>query len=130
MAAGNIYNRICDFFDRWLKPRRDRREISALESREFSDLGISRSEAVALVSGPTDVRERIAGMAERVGVDFGEMMETRWRALDLVRVCGSCTQRRTCAKYLRGHGPRDDYKDFCPNAKIFESLSETSRAVH
>lgn len=130
MANATVYNRVCDFFDRWLKPSRDLRDFALLEGREFADLALSRMDVMTFTSGPRDIRDRIAGMSGRLGVDFEELMEPHWRAVDIARNCTNCRERRACKRYLRGHGPREDFKDFCPNARAFEELSAAGGLTH
>lgn len=130
MASATLYNRVCSFFSRWRKKRNDLRDIAAIESFEFSDLGMCRSDLVNFASGPRDIRDRIEGMTGRLGLDYAEVMGPRWRAVEIARNCTNCGERRTCGKYLRGNGARDDYETFCPNARTFAGLLDENRPVH
>lgn len=124
--AASVFKRVHDLFCRQIKRRRDLAELSLLDGREFSDLGISASDARLLVSAHSDVGDRLAGMTTRLGLDYSEVMEPRWRAADIARTCSACTHRRACRRYLAGHGPRADYLDFCPNAQTFSALADAT----
>jgi uncharacterized protein YjiS (DUF1127 family) len=121
-----MLKRVQDLFCRQVKRIRDQRELSLLEGREFSDLGLCRSDARALAAG-SGVRDRIEGMTERLGLNYAAVMEPRWRAVDIARTCAHCGERRACRRYLAGHGPRADYEAFCPNAATFSALNDPKR---
>ena len=127
MTTTTMLKRVQDLFCRHIKRMRDLRELGLLEAREFSDLGLCRSDAYAMASGAGGVRDRIEGMTERLGLDYATVMEPHWRAVDIARNCAHCRERRACRRYLAGHGPRTDYRDFCPNAQTFAGLIDATR---
>jgi uncharacterized protein YjiS (DUF1127 family) len=127
MAATTMFKRVQDLFCRRMVRMRDLKEISLMDARELADLGLRRSDASAVASGAGDVRDRIAGMTARLGLDYGTVMESHWRAVDIARNCAQCGERRACRRYLAGHGPRADYQDFCPNARTFAGLVDATR---
>ena len=127
MATTTMLKRVQDLFCRQVKRMRDLRELALLDAREFSDLGLCRSDAYAMASGAGDVRARIEGMSARLGLDYDTVMEPHWRAVDIARNCANCGERRACRRYLAGHGPRADYQDFCPNARTFAGLVDATR---
>lgn len=124
--AATILERVHKLFSRRAKRARDMKEIDLIGGREFSDLGLSRSEVRALATG-TDVRERLEGMTTRLGLSYAELMEPHWRAVDVARTCVNCRQRRACRRFLAGHGARDEYREFCPNAAAFATLKKITR---
>lgn len=129
MATTTMLKRVQNLFFRQVKRIRDQRELSLLEGREFSDLGLRRSDARALAAG-SGVRDRIEGMTERLGLDYDTVMEPQWRAVDIARTCAHCGERRACRRYLSGHGPRADYEAFCPNAKTFTTIRTKTGSQH
>jgi len=38
--------------------------------------------------------------------------------------CRACDSWRTCRRWLDGGGSRADYREFCPNAEVFDRLCE------
>lgn len=121
MATTTMLKRVQDMFCRQVKQMRDLKELSLLDGREFSDLGLCESDARTMAAG-SGVRGRIEGMTERLGLEYAAVMEPRWRAVDIARTCANCGERRACRRYLAGHGPRADYEGFCPNAATFTAL--------
>jgi uncharacterized protein YjiS (DUF1127 family) len=127
MATTTMFKRVQDLFCRRMVRMRDLKEISQLDARELSDLGLLRSDAYAMASAAGNVRDRITGMTARLGLDYDTVMEPHWRAVDVARNCANCGERRACRRYLAGHGPRADYLDFCPNARTFAGLVNATR---
>ena len=127
MNTTTMLKRVQDLFSRQVKRMRDLQELSQLDGRDFVDLGLCYSDARALASGAGDVRDRIQAMTARLGLDYASVMEPHWRAVDIARNCANCRERRACRRYLAGHGPRSDYRDFCPNAATFAALDQTTR---
>ena len=43
--------------------------------------------------------------------------------------CRACDSWRTCRRWLDRGGSGADYRDFCPNAEVFDRLRELENAV-
>ncbi len=115
---------IKDRFSRWWRQSREYSELSTLDDRHFQDMGVCRSDLASVVSGATDVDDRIRAMAEKLGVSYEKVMEEHWRAIDVVRSCATCGERRVCRHWLDGTNDWRTPGDFCPNAATFESLKK------
>ncbi len=84
----------------------------------------------ALMAKPlSNVEQRsmlLARMIEEVAPDFLDVVDQR---LDknlgtALRRCLACKQTALCQDWLDGRRPEIDHRDFCPNAELFEYLSQ------
>ena len=115
-----------DRFLQLFRRSRDLHEIEAMSAAELADLGVSRSEALALAAMPDDVPMRVTAMARVFGLDPAEVMQDRrvWHAL--LQDCHHCPDLGTCHRFMAREEqdmPVDTSRlTFCPNRQTFEAL--------
>jgi hypothetical protein len=87
------------------------------------DAGLSPAELRRLVKqGPVTVDLLPRRMAA-LDLDRKEVSETAPATFqDMERVCSFCESRRRCARDLRRNPADPVWKDYCPNAQVFEAL--------
>lgn len=114
---------------RWFGREQMAREIAALSDREISDLGMDRSELLAMAQVPRKLRERMETMALVFGIDPSEVYATRGRNIDLVKTCNQCTELARCAAELSNPANTGPERcGFCPNSAAFREIT-ASRLV-
>ena len=72
----------------------------------------------------------MAGMVRRLGIDLPTVCTGGGaeRYGMMARTCMMCSSARECRAWLDGAGGRDRYRDFCPNARSFDTLRECVNA--
>lgn len=120
-----IVRRICRNLANQLRRFRDIRDVSSLDARALSDMGIARYDACTIAAGAADTQDRIDAMSRRLGVSPGRIAISPWLRVDIARACSHCTKRGECRLWLADYdADSQGYKTFCPNAKRFEELQD------
>lgn len=120
-------NRLRRIFEQWLENQHDRDFVSKMNSLAESDLGLARDEMMTFMSNRPETRAQLVEMAARFGITEDEIDEKRWRALELTKACGHCSETRVCQRFLHGDGPVTEADKFCPNAPTFHEMSEDGK---
>lgn len=106
-----------------MRQLRELQELSHMETRDFGDLALSRSELTTIAGGAADARDRLERTAKKLGVSPTHINRERWRAIDMAKACANCEERKRCRDWQAGNGQQEDYCDFCPNAEAFAELN-------
>lgn len=115
-----MFDRIKTLLERW----HEIREVAALSDRDIADLGMTRDQLAHFVRMPADVEDRVAHMAAIFGLSEGEVKANHAQWLDLLEVCGGCTDRVSCAHVLaKGAEAHSADCGFCHNRASFEALA-------
>lgn len=121
-----MFNRIRRFFEL----ARDADAVAALSERELADLGVSRDQALNLVSLPPDVPGRVAAMGRIFGLSEQELTRDRVAWRELLETCHHCRALPACRRFLGqrpgGEGARHEAAGFCPNRASFEQSLRTA----
>lgn len=118
-------------FAEWLKRRRDRAELSALDTDERDrvahDLGVGAAELDFLVREGHDPLE-LPRMLAAIGIDEAALARAQ-PALrrELERVCSLCESTTLCRHELADGTAGVSYPYFCPNAEELKALSGKAR---
>ncbi|MFN3953692.1 MAG: DUF1127 domain-containing protein [Pararhodobacter sp.] len=121
-----MFNRIRRFFEL----ARDADAVASLSERELADLGVSRDQALNLVSLTHDVPGRVAAMGRIFGLSEMELTRDRvvWR--ELLETCHHCRALPACRRLLGRHPGGEDARreaaGFCPNRPGFEQSLPTA----
>lgn len=121
-------NRLREIFEHWLETQRDRDFVSKMNSLAEADLGLARDEMMTFMSNRPETRSQLVEMAARFGITEAEIDEKRWRALELTKACGHCSETKVCQRFLHGDGPVSEADKFCPNAGTFRQMSEDGKS--
>jgi len=117
---------LMDRFLHLFRVSRDLHEIEAMNDRELADLGVTRSEAVALAQMPDDVPARVTAMAKVFGLDPAEVMQDRRVWTELLQTCAQCGDLGTCHRFMAREDPEEPVDTrrltFCPNRRTFDAL--------
>jgi uncharacterized protein YjiS (DUF1127 family) len=119
-------------FAEWLKRRRDRAELNALDigerERVAHDLGVGAPELDYLVRVAHDPVE-LSRMMAAIGIDE-EALKRAQPALrrEIERVCSLCETTTLCRHELASGTAGVSYRYFCPNAEELKALSRKARA--
>lgn len=114
---------IWDVFEKWLSDQKDKDFVSGMDSLAEADLGLARDELQTFMSNRSETRNQLLEMAERFGITEAEIEKERWRALDLTKACGNCSEVSACHRFLLGSGGADGADAFCPNAPAFREMA-------
>ena len=109
----------------WVMQERDRAYLSGIPHMGEEDLGMTRDEALALIDGRADTRERLLAMAGTFGLSAEDIDRDRQASLDISLTCGKCKSSRICARFLAGHsyaGP----ESFCPNSAKYAEMADAA----
>lgn len=103
---------------------RETTEVEALSDRDLEDLGLSRSQLLALLRMPQDISERVAAMGNIFGVAEEDLKHDHQQWVELLTVCGHCSDREACADVL-AKGPLAQSADcgFCGNKASFAGFA-------
>ncbi len=71
--------------------------------------------------------EEFDGMLARVGLDSDAAPLKAAARLELYLNCIDCSRRQSCRQWLAADREDGGYKDFCPNAEMFDRLLEIER---
>ncbi|MDZ7603235.1 MAG: DUF6455 family protein [Hoeflea sp.] len=117
-------NKLRKIFEQWLENQHDRDFVRNMNSLAESDLGMARDEMLTFMSNRPETRAQLVEMAARFGVSEAEIDEKRWRALELTKACGHCSETKVCQRFLHSDGPVSEADAFCPNAGTFREMSD------
>ncbi|MDP3525302.1 MAG: DUF6455 family protein [Hoeflea sp.] len=117
-------NKLKKIFEQWLKNQHDRDFVRNMNSLAESDLGMARDEMLTFMSNRPETRAQLVEMAARFGVSEAEIDAKRWRALELTKACGHCSETKVCQRFLHSDGPVSEADTFCPNAGTFREMSD------
>src|SRR5262245_57344497 len=118
-------------FAAWLKRRRDRAELNALDTCEHDrvahDLGVGVAELDYLVRVAHDPVE-LPRMMAAIGIDE-EALKRAQPSLrrEMERVCSLCETTTVCRNELASGTAGVSYPYFCPNAEELKALSGKAR---
>jgi len=103
----------------WVMRDRDRDYLASLEAPDF---GVARADALDLLNGRSDTRERLLTMAARFGLSPEDIDRDRQTSVDIARACGRCRTEKICRDYLAGKRDLSPC-GFCPNAEKYAELA-------
>jgi uncharacterized protein YjiS (DUF1127 family) len=104
--------------------RRQLQEIDALDDRAIEELGLTREELREVITVSAEVRERMAAMAARHGLDRTRLEDLRQDYVHLLDVCAHCDAAGKCAEYLADESRGPTAAGFCPNHADYLALRE------
>lgn len=91
-------------------------EVNSLSDRELDDLGMSREQVLGFLKMPRDISERVTAMGRIFGVSEADLKRDHSQWVDLLTVCGHCSDRAACAHVLaKGAAARPSEATFCGN---------------
>ena len=108
----------------FLSRERTRAEIEAMSDREVADIGLDRSDLYSFAATRPQMRMQMLRMAEKFGLAEEEVSRPRWRALECVHTCRTCSQPNACFRYLTGGGDGTFGPDDCPNSDAYREIAE------
>ena len=114
-----MFNRIRALIDRLHEVQ----EVEALTDRDLDDIGLSRNQVVDFLHMPLDISERVTAMGAIFGVPEAELKRNHAQWIDLLTVCGHCTNRAACATALASDHPDPGACSFCGNRQSFASIA-------
>jgi uncharacterized protein YjiS (DUF1127 family) len=106
------------------------RELSALDDRQLSDLGITREQIPVVVGAHPQSTELLTRMLARLGITEEAIAANPGLRARLEHTCSFCFVRTECKRYLRLPVDRspEGYRAFCPNAAELDKLHPAPRA--
>ena len=113
----------------FLIQERSRAEIDAMTDKEVSDLGLDRSDLYSFAAARPQMRMQMLRMAEKFGLEEEDVSRPRWRALETVHACRTCTRPEACFGYLTGHGDGSFGPADCPNAAAYAEIAAAKTAA-
>lgn len=91
------------------------------------DLGLTLPEMERIVRGGPEASRLLPVMAKHLGIDI-ETLDPRVQYA-LKQTCAMCNAHRRCRHWLaKDEGGDDAYKDFCPNADLFDAAIKPAQA--
>lgn len=104
--------------------RRARHEVQTLTHRDLCDLDLTRTELLDFLAMPEDTPDRLAAMADLLGVPQIRFQATRQGYREMLRACGACRNRARCGAILtRGTPAREEAIEVCPVAMACLALT-------
>lgn len=114
----------------FLKRERSRAEIDAMSDAQVAETGLLRSDLYAIAATRPQMRQQMLRMAATYGLDEVDVSRPRWRALECVHACKTCTQPQACFRYLTGVEQGGFDPADCPNAQTYaEVAAQKAQAV-
>jgi hypothetical protein len=102
----------------------DVQEVNALSDRDFDDLGMSREQVLGFLRMPSDIADRVTAMGKIFGVPEVELKRDHAQWVDLLTLCGHCTDRAACGRVLaKGAAAQPSEAQFCVNRGTFADLA-------
>ena len=98
-------------------------EVNALSDRDFADLGLSRHQVLDFLRMPRDINERVIAMGKVFGVPEADLKRDYEQWVELLTICGHCTDRAICASTLASAHPLPSQCTFCGNRESFAHLA-------
>jgi len=110
-----MFNRIRALIDRLHEVQ----EVNSLSDRELDDLGLSREQVLGFLKMPHDISERVTAMGRIFGIPEVDLKRNHGQWVDLLTVCGHCSDRAACARVLAtGAAARPSEVEFCGNREV------------
>lgn len=118
----------------WLKRRRERAELDALDGDERDrvahDLGVSAAELDFLVEESHDPIQ-LPQMLTALGIDEARLRRAEPAMLrDMQRVCSLCGLADACSHMIADGVAGLTYPEFCPNAETLKALAAKAGHRH
>ncbi len=107
----------------FLAQERTRAEIEAMSDVEVADIGLDRSDLYNFAAARPQMRMQMLRMAEQFGLSEEDVTRPRWRALECVHKCRTCSQPEACFRYLAGMGDGSFGQADCPNAESYSEIA-------
>lgn len=98
-------------------------QVNALSDRDFADLGLNRHQVMDFLHMPRDINERVIAMGKVFGVPEEDLKRDYEQWVELLTICGHCTDRAICAATLAGPDPVPSQCSFCGNRESFAHLA-------
>lgn len=99
-------------------------EVNSLSDHDLDDLGMSREQVLGFLKMPRDISERVTAMGRIFGVPEVDLKRDHSQWVDLLTVCGRCSDRAACAHVLaKGGAAQPSEATFCGNRAVFGSLT-------
>lgn len=118
-----MFDRIKSFLDHWHEVR----EAENLSDRDLADIGLSRDQLRHFLEMPEDVEDRVTRMAAVFGLTPDEIRANHAGWVELLEVCGGCTERRACGRVLdQGDAARAEDCNFCRNRASFLAMASAT----
>ena len=115
-----MFDRIKTLLERW----HEIREVETMSDRDIEDLGLTRDQLAHFVRMPSDIEDRVTHMAAVFGLSEVEVSANHAQWVELLEVCGGCTDRVACAHVLaKGADAHPADCSFCRNRASFEALT-------
>lgn len=93
------------------------------------DIGVTRPELLTMIRSYPASGRMLPEMAERVGIDLEHVGIGTRQALS--RECALCHTRRACKRWLNNaDAGAGAYRNFCPNAPVFDAMLAERQEVH
>jgi len=118
----------------WLKRRRERAELDALDADERNrvahDLGVSTAELDFLVQESHDPIQ-LPRMLAALGIDEARLLHAQPAMMrDMQRVCSLCGLADACSHMITDGVAGQTYPVFCPNADTLKALAAKAGHRH
>lgn len=123
-TPARVYRGVRRWFSDWLARGALREQFEDLERSGciddvLIDLGISRQELESIIHGHPEASRLMPAMAQRLGIDL-EKLDPRERYV-VGQHCTACQSKRRCRQWLAtASAESPGYRDFCPNAALFD----------
>lgn len=107
----------------FLARERSHAEIEAMTDLEVADTGLDRTDLFSLAAARPQMRMQMLRMAEKFGLSEEDVTRPRWRALECVHACRTCSQPEACFRFLTGTEEGKFGMDDCPNADTYREAA-------
>lgn len=104
------------------------RQLSALDDRAISDIGIAREQIPAIAAAYPGAPQLLRRMMERLGVAPAPLLRDATLRRAMEWNCVACSSRAQCRRWLKSARPAAGYRSFCPNAAELDRLSAAQAA--
>ena len=108
-----------------------RRQFADLDRRGgldelLTDIGLSRPELDRIIESHPETGRLMLAMTRRLGVDADKLdPKSRYQ---VGRSCAVCNEHGRCRHWLKTASPEStEYREFCPNAAVFDAALEHVR---
>jgi len=124
-----LWQAVSDFLDRSAL----REELADLDRRcgldtVLQDLGLTLPEMERIVRGYPEAGRLEHAMAQRLGIELETLDPKTQYAMS--QTCAMCQAHRRCRRWLATTGAENvDYKDFCPNAELFDAAMSPGQHI-
>ena len=121
--------RLRGFVAAWQERRTLARELSSLDDRELSDIGLMRWQVPVFVKAHPTADRLLAEMLARLGLEADEALNSRLLHDDVYRSCALCREHGRCRRWLSTAGAVAAAPAFCPNAWTFRQMLQAKGAA-